>query len=89
MKALGRIARTSVALAAVSALVVGAGGLAAWADDVYNNLDASVDVAVESVDLTVGATSSASFYLQVANGDGDTACNLDNANESVSFNVVS
>ena len=39
MRSVGRLARTSAALAAVSVVLIGAGGLAAWAD----RLDADAD----------------------------------------------
>ena len=80
MKALGRIARTSVALGAVSALVIGAGGLVAWADDISNSLDGTIDVTAELMSLTAaGAVGTTSLYVDAENGDGKNGCNLTGA----------
>jgi hypothetical protein len=49
----------------------------ALADDVYNNLDGSIDAAAESIALTEGGTNdTASVLISPTNGDGKNGCNL-------------
>ena len=51
--------------------------LAAWADDISNNLDASVDAIAEVMPLNVGgANGTTQLYIVTANGDGKNGCNL-------------
>ena len=60
----------------------------AFADDVSNNLDASVDATLEVMNLVVGSDGPVTYKLHPKNGDGDSGCNLDSSSESVTFNVV-
>jgi hypothetical protein len=49
----------------------------ALADDVYNNLDSSIDAAAESITLTEGGSNdTASVLISPTNGDGKNGCNL-------------
>src|SRR4051812_1593520 len=49
----------------------------AFADDVSNNLDASIDAAAEVMPLQVGgANGTTSLYIVTQNGDGKNGCNL-------------
>ncbi|CAA9472775.1 MAG: hypothetical protein AVDCRST_MAG02-3875 [uncultured Rubrobacteraceae bacterium] len=49
----------------------------ALADDVYNNLDNTIDVPAESITLTEGGTNdTASVLISPTNGDGKNGCNL-------------
>ena len=64
-------------VAAVAALTLAAGVGAATADDVVNNLDASVDTTAEIMPLTVGgASGSTTLRILTTNGDGKNGCNL-------------
>jgi len=48
-----------------------------WADDISNNLDASVDAAPEVMPLNVGGVNgTAGLYVVPQNGDGKNGCNL-------------
>ena len=56
-----------------AASIVGVAG----ADDVSNNLDASVDTVAEAMPLNVGgANGTTQLYVTPANGDGKNGCNL-------------
>ncbi len=65
-------------------------------DDIYNNLDAtledleaSIDATVEVMNLQVGGpTGAATLFIQPRNGDGDTGCNL-SAGEQLVVSVSS
>jgi hypothetical protein len=48
----------------------------ALADDVANDLDATVDAVAENMPLNVGATGTTDVFIQPANGDGKNGCNL-------------
>src|SRR5688572_15356590 len=49
----------------------------ALADDISNNLDASVDAAAEVMPLTTGgANGTTQLYVTPRNGDGKNGCNL-------------
>ncbi len=70
-----RISRLA-AVAAAPVLVWGTMS-PAFADGVYNNLDASIDAAAESMTLDVGgADGTTSLLVSPANGDGKNGCNL-------------
>ncbi|HEX5016229.1 MAG TPA: thrombospondin type 3 repeat-containing protein [Actinomycetes bacterium] len=72
MRSVGRLARTSAALAAVSVVLIGAGGLAAWADQVENNV-----VAGGNDTTHVGIATVVDYYIQVEGQgiDGEGGCN--------------
>jgi hypothetical protein len=58
------------------ALFFGIVGVAV-ADNVYNNLDGSIDATLESMTLTAGGpTGTVSLFIQPTNGDGKSGCNL-------------
>jgi hypothetical protein len=65
--------------AAVVGVVFAIAG-AAFADDISNNLDASVDAVAEVMPLTVGgANGTTNLYVVERNGDGKNGCNLTGA----------
>ncbi|TLM83150.1 PxKF domain-containing protein [Pseudarthrobacter sp. NamE5] len=67
--------RTAAAVAAGSLLL--AGGGVAFADDIYNNLDASIDSMAEIMPLNVGgASGSTTLAVAPQGGDGKEGCNL-------------
>jgi len=67
--------RTAAAVAAGSLLL--AGGGVAFADDIYNNLDASIDATVEIMPLNAGgANGSTTLAVRTVNDDGKQGCNL-------------
>jgi Thrombospondin type 3 repeat len=68
MKTLGRIGRTSAALAAASALLVGAGGLAAWAGELVT---AEVESTVNDVSVEQGGSTNFTIRLSAT---GKNAC---------------
>lgn len=70
-----RISRTWVIpMTLVMSLVLGG---VAWADDISNNLDATVDSTAEVMNLTQGgANGSAQLYVVPQNDDGKNGCNL-------------
>ena len=56
-----------------AASIVGVAG----ADDISNNVDASIDAAAEAMPLNVGgANGTTQLYVAPANGDGKNGCNL-------------
>lgn len=59
--------------------VAATSGGAAYADQVANNLDGSVDAAAEVMPLNVGADGSTVLRVLTANGDGKNGCNLTGA----------
>ncbi|HWQ11260.1 MAG TPA: PxKF domain-containing protein [Roseiflexaceae bacterium] len=62
------------ALAIVALLII---PFAALADDISNNLDATVDAVAEVMPLTVGgANGTTQLYVVPRNGDGKNGCNL-------------
>jgi hypothetical protein len=67
---------SAVMTAAVLGIVFAIAG-AAFADDISNNLDASVDAVAEAMPLTVGgANGTTRLYVVPQNGDGKNGCNL-------------
>lgn len=67
--------RTAAAVAAGSLLL--AGGGVAFADDVSNNLDGTIDATAEIMPLNAGgATGSTTLSVVPTNGDGKNGCNL-------------
>ena len=64
---------------------------AAQADQLANDLDASVDATFEVLALDHGGTGSVGLYVNAANGDGANGCNLNgnNENDNVTFRVAS
>jgi hypothetical protein len=67
--------RLGAAIAAIGAAACFAA--AATADDIANNLDASIDAVAEVMPLTVGgASGTTSLYVTPRSGDGKSGCNL-------------
>lgn len=67
--------KAAAAVAAGSLLLAGAG--VAYADNIYNNLDAGVDSVAEVMPLNVGgANGSTLLAVEPTNGDGKSGCNL-------------
>lgn len=67
--------RTAAAVAAGSLLL--AGGGVAFADDIYNSLDASIDATAEIMPLNAGgAAGSTTLAVKEQNADGKNGCNL-------------
>ncbi len=63
------------AVAAGGLLIAGAG--VAYADDIYNNLDGTIDAVAEIMPLNVGGPNGATtLALRTADGDGKGGCNL-------------
>jgi hypothetical protein len=49
----------------------------AFADDIYNNLDPTIDSNVETTNLTAGgANGTVNLLVDETNGDGKNGCNL-------------
>jgi hypothetical protein len=68
--------RRLAALAATATLVL-AGAATAYADDVSNNLDSSIDAVAEVMPLNLGgANGTTELYVTPRNGDGKSGCNL-------------
>lgn len=66
----------STAVALVPLLIAGTAG-AAVADDVSNNLDATLDAVAETMPLNVGGPNgTTSLYVTPRSGDGKNGCNL-------------
>ncbi len=62
----------------------------AFADDISNTLDATVDAEAEVMPLNVGgANGTTEIYLIEAKDDGKNGCNLQNTTEYVTFSVTS
>ena len=71
----------------VAALMVVA---VAYADDIVNDLDNSIDDTREAMPLTAGgATGSTVISVDETNGDGKNGCNIQGAGTSVTFSVTS
>ena len=69
--------RRVLATTAAGVLLAAASVGTAYADDVTNNLDASVDAAAEHLSLTVGGGNGSTLLSIVErNGDGKNGCNL-------------
>jgi hypothetical protein len=83
-----RAGRALTALAAVPLLITTTGGIAAG-DDIYNDLDTSIDAVAEVMSLNVGGgTKTTSLYVSPANGDGKNGCNL-TSSSSLTLGVAS
>jgi hypothetical protein len=66
-----------VLIAALTALFTIAATALALADDISNNLDATVDATAEVMSLTVGGVNgTTNLYVTPRNGDGKNGCNL-------------
>ncbi len=55
----------------------------AFADEVFNNVDNTVDATVEVLNLTVGQSGNVNLKVSPANGDGENGCNLDSGESLV------
>ncbi|MGX1159140.1 hypothetical protein FBY31_2494 [Arthrobacter sp. SLBN-100] len=76
-KGLLRRHSTRVAAAVAAGALALAGSGIAWADDIKNTLDGSVDATAETMALNVGgAQGSTTLALVETNGDGKNGCNL-------------
>lgn len=76
-RSLLRRTSTRAAAAVAAAGLVLAGGGVAWADDIYNNLDATFDTEAEVMPLNVGGSSgSTTLAVDPENDDGKKGCNL-------------
>ena len=83
-----RFSRLAAAGAAVPVLVLGMMS-PAFADDVYNDLDGSIDAAAEAMALNVGgADGTTTLAVQPTGGDGKNGCNL-TAGKTISASVSS
>jgi hypothetical protein len=79
--------KAAAALAAGSLLLASAGVV--YADNIYNNLDASVDSVAEVMPLNVGgANGSTLLAVDPTNGDGKNGCNL-TSSAVLTLNIVS
>jgi hypothetical protein len=63
-------------LAAMTVTFLIAFSTAAIADNIVNNLDASIDAEAEIMPLNVGASGTTSLYVDPVNGDGHNGCNF-------------
>ena len=77
------------AASALTALLLLAGVTTAYADDISNNLDTTVDATYEALPLSAGASGSVTFFTVNRNGDGDNGCNLQGTTEKLVVDVVS
>ena len=69
--------RSSVLTALLTASLLGAGAGAVHADNIVNDLDASVDAVAEVMPLDVGGgNGTTQLYVTPTNGDGKNGCNL-------------
>ncbi len=66
----------ATALTALSASVTLAFAGLAYADDIYNNLDGSIDAVAEVMPLNVGTDGTTKLYVDQTNGDGKSGCNF-------------
>ncbi len=67
---------TAIVAAAVMGVVFAMAG-ASFADDISNNLDATIDAAAEAMPLNVGgANGTTQLFVTPRNGDGKNGCNL-------------
>ncbi len=75
-----RFSRLAAAGAAVPVLVLGMMS-PAFADNIYNDLDGSIDAAAESMSLDIGgANGTTTLAITPLNGDGKNGCNLNQNN---------
>ena len=76
-KGLVRRTGTRAAAAVAAGTLVLAGGGVAFADDIFNNLDATIDATAEVLPLNVGgANGSTTLAVSPTGGDGKSGCNL-------------
>src|SRR5829696_4428050 len=61
----------------------------AWADEIYNDLDATKDSARETLTLTIPTSGETRIKVQPASGDGDAGCNFQPDGGTVTFSVAS
>jgi PKD domain/Thrombospondin type 3 repeat len=81
----GRISLVLGTVAAALAIVA-----AAYADDVANNVDSSVDATLETMNLTVGGSDgSVQFHLSPTNTDAKNGCNLIGAGSQLVLGIAS
>ena len=67
----------SILACAASAAIVAAGATSALADDIYNNLDTSIDATAEVMALNVGGPNgTTTLAVRETNGDGKNGCNF-------------
>ncbi|QIX25390.1 hypothetical protein ncot_01385 [Nocardioides sp. JQ2195] len=70
-----RLVRASALTALTMSAALALNGVAT-ADDIHNDLDATIDAAAEVMPLNVGTDGTTTLYLQPRNGDGNNGCNL-------------
>jgi hypothetical protein len=76
----------ALAVMTVASLVMAA---AAFADDISNDIDGTIDATAEVLSVAVGGQASTHLYLTPRNGDGDQGCNLQGTLELVRLSVSS
>ena len=68
---------TSLRVGIVASMALAIGGSIAFADDISNSIDSSIDVVAEVMPLNVGgANGTTTLYVQPTGGDGKSGCNL-------------
>ena len=88
-KGLLRRTSTRAAAAVASGTLVLAGSGIAWADDISNSLDSSVDATAEILPLNVGgANGNTTLSVTPTNGDGKNGCNL-TGSTTLTLNIAS
>jgi hypothetical protein len=72
----GRLSKRRAGFAALTVFFMIAVSAVAFADNIINSLDASVDAVAEIMPLNAGSTGTTTLYLTPENGDGKNGCNL-------------
>ena len=78
--------KAAAAIAAGSLLLASAGVV--YADQIYNNLDGSIDSTAEVMPLNVGTNGTTTLAVVTANDDGKQGCNL-TGSTTLTLNLVS
>jgi hypothetical protein len=65
----------ALTLAVIGSLLM---STAVFADDIYNNLDTTIDATAETASVEVGATRSVTLMVDPTGGDGKNGCNFQN-----------
>jgi hypothetical protein len=78
------------ALAGMAMVATFASSGIAAADDIYNNLDGTIDAVAETMALNVGGSEgTTTLFVQPRNGDGDNGCNFEPAGGSLTISLAS
>lgn len=82
-----KISTLTIAIVTSCVVLVGV----AIADQIYNNIDTTIDSSYEVMDITAGGSGSVTFRVHPTTGGGDsvTGCNLSSGTKSATFNVLS